>query len=158
MHLPRFRLQTMMVAVAVVALVLGGILWTDRLRRQSAYYDFVAKAYELEAKNHGSFIKFYRELAEERRRPEIHFGQGYQHAPFLTNDYGGRLTVPRQDEWWPYDTRPYDPDPERDQVNLRALAVREQNRSGYFARLGAKYRRAARYPWLPVKPDPPPPE
>jgi hypothetical protein len=156
MRLPRFRLQTMMVAVAVVALVLGGVLWTDRLRRRSAYYDFVAKAYELEAKNHGSFIKFYRELAEQRRRPEIHFGQDYQDAQFFTNDYGGRLTVARQDEWWPYATRIRNPDPERDEADLRALAVREQNRSVYFARLGAKYRRAARSPWLPVKPDPPP--
>ena len=57
MCLPRFRLRTMMVAVAVVALVFGGVLWTDRIRRQSAYYMFVAKAYELEAKNsHHPFI------------------------------------------------------------------------------------------------------
>jgi hypothetical protein len=27
----------------------------------------------------------------------------------------------------------------------------------YAERLGRKYRRAARFPWLPVEPDPPPP-
>ena len=117
-----------------------------------------AKAYELEAKNHSSFIKFYSELAEQRRRPEIRFGQGYQDAPFFTNDYGGRLTAPRQDEWWPYDTRPHDPDPERDEANLRALAVREQNRSAYFARLGAKYRRAATLSLAPGQARSAPPE
>jgi len=30
-------------------------------------------------------------------------------------------------------------------------------RAEYRAELGRKYERAARYPWLPVPPDPPPP-
>jgi hypothetical protein len=31
-------------------------------------------------------------------------------------------------------------------------------RAAYHEALAEKYRRAARYPWLPVEPDPPPPE
>ncbi len=31
-------------------------------------------------------------------------------------------------------------------------------RKAYFAEMARKYDRAARYPWLPVAPDPPPPE
>lgn len=158
MRLPRFRLRTMMVAVAVLALVLGGILWIDRLRRFSAYDNFVARAYELEARNHSVSVKFYNILAEQRRRPEIRLSHGYQDTALFSNDWGGRLTIARQDEWWPHASRNYSPDPEQDEADLRALAVREQNRSAYFARLGANYRRAARYPWLPIKPDPPPPE
>jgi hypothetical protein len=158
MRLPRFRLRTMMVAVAVLALVLGGVLWIDRLRRLSAYYHFVARAYELEAKNHSVSVKFYNNLAEQRRRPEIRLNQGYQDTALFSNDWGGRLTIARQDEWWPHASRDRKPDLEQDVAALLALAVREQNRSAYFARLGAKYRRAARYSWLPITPDPPPPE
>jgi hypothetical protein len=158
MRLCRFRLRTMMVAVAVLALVLGGILWIDRLRRFSAYYHFVARAYEVEAKAHSVFVNFYNTLAEQRRRPNIRLSREYQDIAFFSNDWGGRLTTARQDEWWPYATRFRNPDPEQDVAELRALAVREQNRSAYFAHLVANYRRAARYPWLPIKPDPAPPE
>jgi hypothetical protein len=37
-------------------------------------------------------------------------------------------------------------------------AVRLNRLVGYHARLRAKYERAARQPWLPVAPDPPPPD
>jgi len=33
----------------------------------------------------------------------------------------------------------------------------ERRRAEYFARMRVKYERAARYPWLPVPPGPPPP-
>ena len=56
MRLPRLRLRTLLIAVAIVAIALGGGVWVYRLGRWSAYYAFVAGAYEVEAKNHGSFI------------------------------------------------------------------------------------------------------
>jgi hypothetical protein len=160
MRLPRvrFTMRRLMVWVAVVALALGGVLWAARLRRRSAYYVYVAQAYDLEAKNHTTFIAFYRELAEQRRRPEFHLGQDYQDATLFTNDYGGRLTTERQGEWDPYAARLRDPDPEQDEDRLRALAVQERRRAAYFAELGTKYRRAAARPWLPVARDPPSPE
>jgi hypothetical protein len=35
---------------------------------------------------------------------------------------------------------------------------RQRRRVEHFDRLRLKYERAARYPWLPVAPDPPPPD
>jgi hypothetical protein len=35
--------------------------------------------------------------------------------------------------------------------------ARMKAEASYYARLRAKYERAARYPWLPVEPDPPEP-
>jgi hypothetical protein len=44
----------------------------------------------------------------------------------------------------------------------RRAAIEARDRglrfANHFAGLKAKYERAARYPWLPVEPDPPPPE
>src|SRR5690242_6532202 len=37
-------------------------------------------------------------------------------------------------------------------------AAKHREAQRYYLRLAAKYRRAARFPWLPVPPDPPPPE
>ncbi len=48
--------------------------------------------------------------------------------------------------------RASDPDrPER-------AAPRYKQRAEFYSRLREKYDRAARYPWLPVAPDPPEPE
>jgi hypothetical protein len=41
---------------------------------------------------------------------------------------------------------------------LRRVAALEGALAGHYSRLTAKYERAARYPWLPVAPDPPEPE
>ena len=37
------------------------------------------------------------------------------------------------------------------------LETRERARASHYGALAAKYQRAARYPWLPVEPDPPEP-
>ena len=47
MRLPRFRLRTLMVAVAVAGVAIGGYRWADRMRRRSAYFAFVASAYPM---------------------------------------------------------------------------------------------------------------
>jgi hypothetical protein len=157
-HGVRFTVRRMMAGVAAVAIVLGVVLWAGRVRRRAAYDAFVAGAYELEAHNHRMGALFYRKIAEDRRRG-IGLGRGYEKFFLYTNDHGGRLTTTRQDEWWSEeDTWPADPDREREQARLAALEARERTRSAYFAKLGAKYRRAARFPWFPVEPDPPPPE
>jgi hypothetical protein len=41
---------------------------------------------------------------------------------------------------------------------LKADEVRRAQASAYYIDLIQKYERAARYPWLPVAPDPPEPE
>lgn len=40
----------------------------------------------------------------------------------------------------------------------KPIIAAHYRRSDYYAALQAKYERAARYPWLPVEPDPPMPE
>ena len=95
----RFTVRRMMVAVAVVALVLGGVLRALDLARRSAEYRRKATEAEKHEKRLVSYSKRYPERAKR----------------------------------------------------LRAL-------SGDWASVKEKYHRAARYPWLPVAPDPPEPE
>ncbi|MDR3632993.1 MAG: hypothetical protein P4L84_04100 [Isosphaeraceae bacterium] len=50
---------------------------------------------------------------------------------------------------------------ERDRASVEATRQREntaQQSLTLFSSLSRKYERAARYPWLPVPPDPPPPK
>ena len=42
--------------------------------------------------------------------------------------------------------------------DFREDAEQATRRAAYHASLKRKYERAARYPWLPVEPDPPPPK
>ncbi len=45
-----------------------------------------------------------------------------------------------------------------DQIHDPPMSPRQQRFSIWHRDLSVKYRRAARYPWLPVAPDPTPPE
>jgi hypothetical protein len=74
----------------------------------------------------------------------------------FANFWDDRLTLP--DECDRYASLRRDPDLERDITSLNALEGRERLRASIFAGLAAKYRHAAAYPWLPVEPDPAPPE
>lgn len=52
-------------------------------------------------------------------------------------------------------------DPDEMEPSLAEIAAFRDKfaaRAEYWTRLKQKYERAARYPWLPVKPDPPAPE
>jgi hypothetical protein len=98
MQFPRMTTRRWMVAVAVVALLLGGIVGVYRLRRW-----------------HDGFVY----------RAQWH----------------SRIVVTLRTRWR---VAPNDPVPPR-------LIV-------YYRSLASKYQHAARYPWLPVEPDPPEPE
>jgi hypothetical protein len=52
---------------------------------------------------------------------------------------------------------PADPLALRRQEEHRTVAEGYRSRAAYYSAMGAKYRRAASRPWLPVEPDPPPP-
>jgi hypothetical protein len=41
---------------------------------------------------------------------------------------------------------------------VEAIIDQSRRRAGYYAALKRKYEQAAHRPWLPVEPDPPPPE
>src|SRR4051812_30675658 len=98
MRLPRFRLRTLMIAVAVAGVAMYGA----RLRSRSHIYAERAECFEFFEDLYGCG-NFWAEMNPEQRRS--------------------------------------------------ALRMAEITRA-----MGRKYRRAARYPWLPVAPDPPPPK
>jgi hypothetical protein len=110
MRLPRFRIRTLMIAVAVVATM----SWVAvRLRQRSERF-------------------YWESLSMEGRRIEWAAGA----------------------ELYEYDcNRAADPLPD----DVRG-AIRHRRRANYYLALQRKYRDAARRPWLPVPPDPPPPE
>ena len=158
MRLPRvrFTVRRMMVAVAVVALSLGGWLWLGEMRRRSAYYSALADAYALEAENHTGLISYYLRRAQEH--PGSKAGRHY-YADFqlVTSNHGVKLTLGRRTDGPQAIPRLIDPNPERYAKAMRATSERERTRADYFSRLKAKYRRAAVRPWITASPDPPPP-
>src|SRR5436309_1037307 len=111
MRLARFRLRTMMVAVAVVSIAwVGAIRVLDLLELRDMY-----RRFEHEFGREGMLetaIASVRRLVSDSRRPHM----------------------------------------------LRAYVPLRSGRAAYYAALRRKYERAARYPWLPVAPDPPPPQ
>ena len=134
MPLPRFRLRTLMIVVAVVGVAVTGV----RLRERSLAYGRQADRHtqvaemsrrlrldiEADLAEKPASIDAEREPAPHRRANTIKSGllRGPGVDPVLT--------IARDAEGWGAVER-------------------------YHAALAAKYRRAARYPWLPVVPDPP---
>lgn len=104
MRAPRFRLRTLMLAVAIVAVALAA----DVCYRRHAAFGLRA-----EQCRRGASAAYMSEQAARLRNR-------FDHDPRTTAAFF--------------------------------------QRAEYYEALGAKYQRAARYPWLPVAPDPPPPE
>jgi hypothetical protein len=108
MRPPRFRLRTLLVAVAVAALSLSGL----HLQRLSRAY---------------------------QRRADQYSNEGFRWCEY------GSAELEAQQRMSPQQFEAY-------------IGRRFQEILRWRARMEAKYRRAARYPWLPVAPDPPLPE
>ena len=126
--LPRFRIRTLMIAVAVVGLVLGGLrayaLWrlSDRYRRESDGYRVMARrALECLAEA-GDGLTTTRALAAGARDK-------------------GRVRA-FCDESSRYD---------------ESSAKWSRERFAYAEKLRARYERASAYRWIPVEPDAPEP-
>jgi hypothetical protein len=151
MPLPRFRLQTLMILVAVVAVAIVGVPkareWMAVSRSYSKlvtdYDQAIVRMLEAEAEDVRS-AEIYRDIARQLRT-------GRTPAEFLGWD---------------------DPDIEKIKSSppieaasyLDALAMRYDRSANYFrARrkhdesLRRNYQRVARFPWLDLAPDPPPP-
>ena len=111
MRPPRFRLRTLLVAVAVVALALGAGMILQRqsiLRRTAAYHERMERV-------QAAKVRGIENLARAATTPEL-------------------------------------------AAETRADAMVEARIGAHHARLKQKYRRMSTRPWLPVAPDPPPPE
>jgi hypothetical protein len=111
MRLPRFRLRTMMILVAVVGVIAGiGIVGERRRARFS-------------------------ELADQHRLQVVNVLEG-------PTDYDGEFRG----------------DPDVLNLEMRPVTGVVRLRDLWHMAMARKYRRATRYPWLPVEPDPPEPE
>lgn len=111
MRMPRFRIRTLMIAVAVVAVILCGA--------RLAKIEQKRKAFRTRAAIHATYGRSFRDAYEKRTAVAFEF----PHGPVFARTLALRLA-------W----------------------------AEYHESLALKYEHAARYPWLPVEPDPPEPE
>jgi hypothetical protein len=132
----RFTIRWMMVVVAIVALALGSTLWGLKMRR-------LARSYALRA-------SMSKQLESKHRGLEARVTGAVQEIEELQQEIG-------------------EPGPVREEPSFAAIgldqmrliseyAAHSRRLADHHATLRRKYERAARYPWLPVDPDPPEPE
>jgi hypothetical protein len=115
LHLPRFTVRRMMVAVAIVALVLSVGIFSARSRS----FAILAREY---ASMETKAIAFDKEAIAFEKEHMILFNV----VKYIRTDRG-------------------------------TFKIKRQN-VAYYAQIKEKYEWLARYPWLPVEPDPPEPE
>jgi hypothetical protein len=137
MRLPRMPTRRWMVAVAAVALGMGGTVAGIRLKQRrdrflsrAQLHEGIAVAFmKLEGIARETSSEFPRDITELERQER----EGDDVEPLLRN-----MKV----------------DLDRSKETLTTLP----GKRAYHAAMARKYRRAARYPWLPVEPDPPAPK
>lgn len=131
MLLPRFRIRTLMIAVAVVGLVAWGGIEVRRLGRLSSDYRRRASSAALVR---SALLKIH--TAAEKLAPVV------------------QETLES--------TKRYDPDEVPAIEQRLAGIISDRDKSAveidYWSNLQTKYEHAARYPWLPLEPDPPAPK
>ena len=115
MQLPRFRLRTLMLAVAIVAIVLRLAPLRAEMNRRSDFY---------------------------RQRAAYHAALAAAHR------IAGKTQELRADR----------SKEDADAARHREGAAASAKVAAYHAGMRDKYNRVARYPWLPVEPDPQSPE
>jgi hypothetical protein len=128
MRPPRLSIRTLMAAVAGVALLIGGSLEIARLKRLSEGYTLRV----MYARRLSAMPKATASWTHERWLAEC---RRIAEKEKKEREAGSR---------WTY-ARGYPPERARKLV-------------AYWVPMIEKYERAARYPWLPVEPDPPMPE
>jgi hypothetical protein len=141
MRLPRLSVRALMIAVAVAALAFLLVTWAQKSahhRARAAYYAGreannrgIAATQSALIRNRSELIAITERLlaGEEGRDPR------------RADAYRGDLVRERETL--------------ADNREEEAVIGR---RIGYFGEMRRKHERAARYPWLPVGPDPPEPE
>jgi hypothetical protein len=138
MRMPRFRftVRGMMVVVAVACLALG----LEQMRKRRSLYLATAGAwseteadYLGEAGHNEDYATRMEEIVVRYRRALVEIGP-------LSGEAEERIQAGGKEA-----------------SEYRVEAEQYRARSAWAAELRRKYVRAARYPWLPVPPDPPPP-
>jgi hypothetical protein len=129
-RLPRFRIRTLMVVVALAGVIAGTLVGCARMAARRQRFNALAKA-------HGSDELVARSLAK------------------MAYDQIDTLAAMRKAE----EANGNPPDPWDDVIaQARLQATHSCAFADYHAALKRKYEHAARRPWLPVPPDPPEPE
>ena len=128
MRLPRMTTRRWMVAVAVVALAMGGVVGVRAVWQYVASLDHV--------RYHAGMEATFRWLDQVWPDEE----EAMAHAPELTEE--GRRAVGEF---------------RRQMGVLRRQVALWHRKREYHAAMARKYRYVARFPWLPVEPDPPEP-
>jgi hypothetical protein len=124
----RFTVRRLMVVVALAGLMMGGGVWGFRMWRLSGVCAAQAQSYKSRA-----FI--FANLEEIRL--------GALDSDIDTSGYSWRRENRRRLEGWA--------------ARSGVEPARYARMAAHYAALVRKYERAARYPWLPLEPDPPQP-
>ncbi len=140
MRVPRFRftMRWLLVAVAIVALVCGA----EALRRRRSIYRREQSAWSRLKNWAARDVERYDRWEEQSLRGMREMQALYERFRELDGARRARDESRRQSE---------------EAAEYHGRAVRERALIQYYSRMEAKYERAARYPWLPVTPDPPDP-
>ncbi len=155
MRLPRLRwtIRLMMFLILMVALLLVGKIWANRMAKRGAYYRQIAKKHAAREQEFLRFIPMLEQSlagekwlaawssrrAQEYSEPDPWFGDENRRK----RDRARWLDRARQDEW--------EIAASLGQIeHYRAMAA-------HHASLTRKYEHAAAYPWQTVPPDPPEP-
>jgi len=148
MRFPRVRVRTLMIAVAALSVILASTIQIVRLWRLSEWYAAEAnqaKFWEMTARQRAQGAKW----AEESHRNYLHSTREELAKPIYREpEHKEFLADPllRLAEY--HETVARD--------SAERAAAQDRVVEYWHARQG-RYRRAARYPWLPVPPDPPEP-
>jgi hypothetical protein len=159
MRLPRFRLRTMMIGVAVVALIAGGEMMRRRraecLRRAEAcaaqerlLLDMATWCEEIAAKNEGRGRES-RELAGETWAPRGRNAPGRMSVPGVS-----QLESDRRAFWEDHWDFAVDSAFAPEWAVTPDSAARARGLADRYASERRRYERVAARPWLPVGPDP----
>jgi hypothetical protein len=131
----------LVVIIALLALGMGATVWGLRLRRLARNYAFQARLNQSKATQSLGWETIWRKSAHRiDQKPRFH--DSY-HAFGSPDDLTGEI-IDR--EIW------------RSHIEAVETAARYGAEAAHYTALNRKYERAARYPWLTVEPDPPPPK
>ena len=148
MRRARFRLRTLLVAVAVVGILLGGLVWTERMRRRAA--SFRARAV------------WHHQHEQLSLRMAARMRQRAARSERFRLEYARRAAIEEEpSRFAALDLHSYTR-AARSWAEWKSQAIEWVGKcsrlADYQGRLRQRYQRAATRPWLPVPPDPPPPD
>ena len=138
MRLPRMTTRRWMIAVAAVALMSSGAVAGLRIRRR--HVEFLARV-----QSHTQMERFCA-LSEHQQRA------------YIKTWADSTMLLLRMQERFGLDSGIGKEDARNELESFRRKVANWRRWTSYHTAMARKYRHAARYPWLPVEPDPPPPE